>query len=179
VCVESKAAESTKTKDPCKILAISAKFPPHVDIIPECFGTVTNKVYAGLKVVSLQVYLDNIAVGSDTPEQHGKDFREILQQTRASSSRLKLKKCGVGKGSIEILGHAVRLGEVRPNDAHRDCVSRFKEPRNATELLRFLWVLLLFSPHIYRLAEMAAPLFQVLEGTKWNAKSRPRDLSSR
>jgi hypothetical protein len=28
-------------KDPCKILAISAKFLPHVDIIPECFGTVT------------------------------------------------------------------------------------------------------------------------------------------
>jgi Reverse transcriptase (RNA-dependent DNA polymerase) len=45
------------------------------------FQRLVNKVYAGLKGVSLQVYLDDIAVGSDTPEQHVKDVREMLQQT--------------------------------------------------------------------------------------------------
>jgi hypothetical protein len=79
---------------------------------------------------------------------------------------LKLKKCGFGKDSIEILGHAIRQGEVRPNDALRECVSRFNEPTNATELLRLLGVLQFFSAHVDHLAEMAAPLYQVLEGTK-------------
>jgi hypothetical protein len=134
------------------------------------FQRFVNKVCAGLKGGSLQVYLDDIAVGSDTPEQHVKDVREMLQQTRAAGLKLKLKKCGFGKDSIEILGHSVRLGEVRPNDAHRECVSRLNEPTNATELLRFLGVLQFFSAHIDHLAEMAAPLYQVLEGTKWNAK---------
>jgi hypothetical protein len=32
---------SVPKKDQCKILAIGAWFQPHVDIIPECFGTVT------------------------------------------------------------------------------------------------------------------------------------------
>jgi hypothetical protein len=65
----------------------------------------------------------------------------------------------------------MRQGEVRPDDAHRECVSRFNEQTNATELLRFLGVLQFFSAHIYHIAEMAAPLYQILEGTKWNAKN--------
>jgi hypothetical protein len=40
-CVLKVKLLSVPKKDQCKILAISAKFPPHVDIIPECFGTVT------------------------------------------------------------------------------------------------------------------------------------------
>jgi Reverse transcriptase (RNA-dependent DNA polymerase) len=86
------------------------------------FQRLVNNVYAGLKGVSLQVYLDDIADGSDTPEQQVKDVREMLQQTREAGLRLKLEKCGFGKDSIEILGHAISLGEVRPNDAHRKCV---------------------------------------------------------
>jgi hypothetical protein len=138
-----------------------------------------NKVYAGLKGVSMQVYLDDIAVGSGTPEQHVKDVRELLQQTREASLRLKLKKCGFGKDSIEILGHAISLEEVRPNDAHRECVSRFNEPTNATELLRFLGALQFLSAHIDHLAEMAAPLTRSSKEQSGTPKIRTSERSSR
>jgi RNase H-like domain found in reverse transcriptase len=49
-------------------------------------------------------------------------------------------------------------------------VSPFNEPTSATELLLFFGVQQFFYAHIDHLAEMAAPLYQVLEGTKWNAK---------
>jgi hypothetical protein len=48
------------------------------------FQRLVNKVYAGMKGVSLQVYLDDIDVGSESPDPHVKDFREMLQQTRAA-----------------------------------------------------------------------------------------------
>jgi hypothetical protein len=68
-----------------------------------------------------------------------KDVREMLQQMGEAGSRFKLKKCGFCKESIEIWGHAIRQGEVRPNDAQRECVSRFNDPTNADRAAEIAW----------------------------------------
>jgi hypothetical protein len=82
--------------------------------------------------------------------------------------RLKLAKCALGTQEVEILGHKVSHRRVEPNDQHRECLRNFKEPGNASELLRFFGLLQFFSSHIDTLAEMAVPLYKVLEKTGWN-----------
>jgi hypothetical protein len=52
------------------------------------FQRLVNKVYTGLKGVSLQAYLDDISDDSDIPEQHVQDVREILQKTKEAGLRL-------------------------------------------------------------------------------------------
>jgi hypothetical protein len=96
------------------------------------FQRLVNNVYAGLKGRSLQDYLDDISVGSDTPAQHIADVRDMLQRTKDARLRLKLAKCSFGKAEVELLGHKVKFGEVRPNDKHRECLQHFAEPTNAT-----------------------------------------------
>jgi RNase H-like domain found in reverse transcriptase/Integrase zinc binding domain len=89
---------------------------------------------------------------------------------------LKLAKFTFGKTEVKLLGQKVRFGEVRPNDRHRDCLQRFEEPTNVTELLRFLGLLQFFGAHVDHLAELAAPLHAVLEGTQWSERKRKREI---
>jgi Reverse transcriptase (RNA-dependent DNA polymerase) len=91
-----------------------------------------NHVYEGLKGTKLKVYLDDLAVGSDTPKQHIADVREMLERARLGNLRLKLAKCAFGKKEVELLGHKVAHRRVEPNDQHRDCLRNFREPANAS-----------------------------------------------
>jgi hypothetical protein len=99
------------------------------------FQRLVNNVYVGLKGAIMQAYLDDLAVGSNTPKQHLVDVRRVLERTRDANLRLQLAKCTFGKTEVELLGHKVRFGEVRPNDRHRDSLQRFEEPTNIMELL--------------------------------------------
>jgi RNase H-like domain found in reverse transcriptase len=135
-----------------------------------------NNVYVGLKGLIMQACLNDLAVGSDTPKQHVVDVLRVLEHTRDANLRLKLAKCTVGKTEVELLGHKVRFGEVRPNDRHQDCLQSFEKPSNVNELLRFLGLLQFFGAHVDYLAELAAPLYAILEGTLWNKRKRKREI---
>jgi Reverse transcriptase (RNA-dependent DNA polymerase) len=139
------------------------------------FQRLVNHVYDGLKGEKLQAYLDDLAVGSHTPKQHVADVREVLERTRQANLRLILAKCAFVKQEVEILGHKVSHRRVEPNDQHRECLRNFKEPGNASELLQFLGLLQIFSSHIDSLAEMAVPLYEVLEETGWNRPKKKKE----
>jgi hypothetical protein len=140
------------------------------------FQRLVNKIYGGLKGVSLQAYLDDVVIGSCTPREHIEDIREMLRRTMGANLRIKFSKCAFGRREVEVLGHKVAKGQVKPSDRHRDCMRDFVEPTNVTELLRFPGVLQYFGSHMDHLADMAAPLYEVLKGTHWNAKKQRRKV---
>jgi hypothetical protein len=90
------------------------------------FQRLVNDVHVELKGAIMQAYLDDLAVGSDTPKQHVVEVRKVLERTRDANLRLKLAKCKFGKTEVKLLGQKVRLGVVRPNNMHRDCLQPLK-----------------------------------------------------
>jgi hypothetical protein len=140
------------------------------------FQRLVNKIYDGLKGEPIHAYLDNVIVGYNSVIDHVRDGREMLKRTRDGNLRLKFSKCAFGKEEVAALGHKVLHGSVQPSDRHRECRRVFAEPANVTELLRFLGVLQYFWNHIYHLAEMAAPLYDVVKGTAWNKKKHRRKV---
>jgi hypothetical protein len=98
-----------------------------------------------------------------------------LQRTRDAKLRLKLPKCVFGKTEASVLGHHVSFGKIRPGVDHQNAMEHFREPRNGTDLLRFLGVLNFFGEFIEDGARRMAPLYQVLTGTGWNKKKRKRE----
>jgi Reverse transcriptase (RNA-dependent DNA polymerase)/RNase H-like domain found in reverse transcriptase len=96
------------------------------------FQRLVNHVHEELKGTKLQAYLDDLAVGSDTPKQHIADVREMLERARQGNLRLKLAKCSFEKKEVELLGHKVAHRRVEPNYQHRDCLHNFREPVNAS-----------------------------------------------
>jgi hypothetical protein len=73
---------------------------------------------------------------------------------------------------MDFLGHRVSHGLVRPSDDHTAVFENFKEPRNASELLRFIGLVMSFGEHVESAADRFAPLYEVLVGTGWNRKKR-------
>jgi hypothetical protein len=120
----------------------------------------------------MAAYLDALAVGSDSVAEHMFDLEAMLERTRGAGLKLKLAQCLLGNRSLEILGHRVSHGLVRPSDDHTAVFANFKEPRNASELLRFIGLVIFFGEYVESAADRLAPLYEVLVGTGWNRKKR-------
>jgi hypothetical protein len=116
----------------------------------------------------MAAYLDDLAVGSDSTAEHLIDLKAVLKRTRGAGLKLKLAKCLFGKRLVEILGHRVSHGLVRPSDDHTAVFVNFKEPQNASELLRFIGLIIFFGEHVESAANRSALLYEVLVGTGWN-----------
>jgi Reverse transcriptase (RNA-dependent DNA polymerase) len=126
----------------------------------------------GLVRAILTAYQDDLSVGSMSVEEHLADLKATLARTLEHNLRFKLEKCKFGCREVEILGHKVQRGEIRPSDPHVQAIQNFREPSNVTELLRFLGLVDFFGNHVDQLADKACPLYAVLNGTCWNKKKQ-------
>ena len=64
------------------------------------------------------------------------EVRDTIKRTRRANLRLKFSKCTFGRREVEFLGIKVSHDRVRPNDQHLKSLDEYKEPSNASELLR-------------------------------------------
>jgi hypothetical protein len=62
--------------------------------------------------------------------------------------------------------------EVVPSDRCPQAIQNFREPTNASDLLRSLGLVNLYSEYVESAADRMRPLYQVLEGTPRNQKMR-------
>ena len=67
------------------------------------------------------IYLDDIIVFSQTPEEHFHRLRAVFSKLRATSLKLKPSKCDLFKKKIKYLGHVVSNEGVStdPQSSHR------------------------------------------------------------
>ena len=56
---------------------------------------------------SVLVYLDEILVYSNTPDEHIEHLREFLQLLRENNLSAKMSKCDFGKSELNFLGHVL------------------------------------------------------------------------
>ena len=69
---------------------------------PAYFQNLMNKVLNGLSFAI--VYLDDIIIFSETPEQHLACIRVVLKRLQAANLRMKMSKCSFFK-ELHYLGH--------------------------------------------------------------------------
>jgi transposase InsO family protein len=133
---------------------------------------VMNVLFQDRRRKDVAAYQDDVSVGTETPGEHVDSLDVVLGRLVRKGLRLKLAKCSFGRESVEVLGHRVRFGEVVPSDRHLQAIRNFREPSNASELLRFLGLINFFSEFIESAADRMRPLYRVLDGTPWNRKKR-------
>jgi hypothetical protein len=108
--------------------------------------------------------LEDLSVGLDPAEEHLVDLEAVLERTRGAGLKIKLAKCLFGKRSVGLLGHRASHGLARP-PYHTAVFANFKEPHNASKLLRFIGLVIFIGEHVESAADRLAPLYKVLEGT--------------
>eukprot|EP00170_Pyropia_yezoensis_P001953 contig_8359_g1957 len=73
-------------------------------------------ILSGVKWKTCLVYLDDIIVFSETPEDHLVHLEEILQLLTKAGVSLKASKCFLFHDEVEYLGHIVGKGQLRVNE---------------------------------------------------------------
>lgn len=82
----------------------------------------------------MTVYLDDILVFSESPEQHEQHLRWVFNQLSKNNIFVKQKKCSFGITKMEYLGHIVTPKGVAVDPEKTDAINKCPEPQNVKEI---------------------------------------------
>ncbi|KAJ9515863.1 hypothetical protein QJQ45_008753 [Haematococcus lacustris] len=126
---------------------------------PATFQKTMNRIFEPMiKAGSVLVYLDDILVMSNTPEEHVQHLRQVLELMRAHKLFAKLSKCEFNRPELAFLGHIVGRNGVAVDPAKVKVVAEWPQPRGLKELQAFLGLCNFFRRFIRGYSSVAAPL---------------------
>ena len=114
------------------------------------------------------IYLDDIIVFSQTPEEHVHRLMAVFSKLRAASLKLKPSKCDLFRKEIKYLGHVVSNEGVSTDPDKIKAVTEWPQPTTVTEVRSFLGFVSYYRRFILNFSKVAKPLnklLQNLEGT--------------
>ncbi|GBL94277.1 Retrovirus-related Pol polyprotein from transposon 297 [Araneus ventricosus] len=110
------------------------------------------------------LYLDDVAIFSNTWQDHMKHLDEILGKIASVKLKIKPVKCKFAQDCLKYLGHMVEGGYRSPADAKIQAVLDFPTPRSKTEIRKILGMIAYYSHYIENYATLVEPLTRALKG---------------
>ena len=110
------------------------------------------------------VYIDDILVASETPEQHMSDLKVVFETLQANGLVVNRAKCLLGKSELEFLGYHVDDKGISPLPDRVQAIKDVKPPTTVKELQSFLGLVNYYRRFIPKAAEHLYHLFEALKG---------------
>ena len=116
---------------------------------------------------------DDIIVFSDNWQSHLNHLRDVLERLWNAGLTANVKKCMFGTHKVVILGFVIDNGHVCMDEDKIRAVTEWKKPKSKSQLKSFLGFTNFVRHMIYRYADIAAPLLEMLprnrpEKLEWN-----------
>ena len=121
------------------------------------------------------IYLDDMIVFSEMPEEHLLRMRVVFDCLREHSLKLKPSKCDVFKSEINYLAHHVSKEGVQPSKKNLESIAQCPPPDTYTK--SFVGLVGHYQHFIKGFAKIAAPLYDLTSGENKDKKSEHVDLS--
>ncbi len=134
---------------------------------PATFQRLMDKVLAGLEDYAA-AYIDDVAIYSDTWEEHLVHLREVLQRIHRAGLTVKARKCQFAMDECSYLGHVVGNGVVRPETPKLGNVQSFHQPTTKKEVRIFLGLTGYYRKFIMNYASVSAPLSDLVRKNRPN-----------
>ena len=120
---------------------------------------------------TMEVYVDDIIVKSDSVEQHANDLAEVFQQIRKYDMRLNSEKCMFGVEGGKFLGFMLTSRGIEANPDKCRALETMRSPGNLKEVQRLVGRLTSLSRFMPRLADKIRPILRLMkkpEKFTWN-----------
>ncbi len=127
------------------------------------FQRYMDMVLAGLKWISLLVYLDDVCVFSKSLEQHLSRLEEAFLRFRGYNLKLNAAKCHVLKKEFAYLDHIVTGKGIMGDSKKIEAVQLMARPRNAKQLRSFLGLCNYYGKFIKNYGAFCAPFYMLLK----------------
>ena len=123
------------------------------------------------------IYLDDVIVFSETPEEHLQRMRVVFNRLREHSLKLKPSKCDVFKSEINYLAHHVSQKGVLPSKKNLEPIAQCLPLDTYTKVKSFVGLVGHYRRFIKGFAKIAAPLYDLTSGDNKDKKPEHVDLS--
>ena len=130
---------------------------------PSAFQATMNKLFKHMLGRSVFIYLDDILVASESPEEHKQHLQEVLQILKDNHLYAAIQKCHFNKPEVNYLGHVVGRDGLRPDPQKVQVVRDWPKPSSVHEVRSFLGLTNYFRRFIKDYASKAAPLNRLLQ----------------
>lgn len=122
-------------------------------------------------------YIDDVIIYSDTPEEHVKHLRRVLELLRQNGLRINHEKSQIALPQVNYLSHTICKNQVAPLSAKVDAITKLKSPTTVNELQRVFGMINYYRRFVPHLANRAATLHRHLKGTRKGSKKQKIDWS--
>ena len=112
------------------------------------------------------IYLDDIIVFSQTPEEHIHRLKAVFNKLRAARLKLKPSKHDLFKQQINYLGHVVSNEGVSTDPEKIKSVTEWPQPTTVTEVRSFLGFVSYYRRFIPNFSKVAKPLNKLLQNVE-------------
>ena len=118
------------------------------------------------------IYLDDIIVFADTPEEHVKRLRDVFEKLAEAGLKLKPSKCEFFKSCVNYLGHVISKEGIECDPKKIEAVKNWPIPVTVTDVRSFLG----FTNHYHRFiqgyAKITHSLNKLISGDNANYKKK-------
>ncbi|KAL1942409.1 hypothetical protein VTO73DRAFT_6011 [Trametes versicolor] len=130
---------------------------------PAAFQRFVNEVFADLLDVTAVVYLDDILVYSDNPEDHPKHVKEVLRRLQKHKLYARADKCEFHADSVEYLGYILGPDGLTMAESKVRAILEWPEPRKVRDVQSFLGFANFYRCFIHNYSEIVIPLTRLTQ----------------
>lgn len=130
---------------------------------PAIFQHMMNDIFRDLLDRFVIVYLDDILIYSNTPEEHEEHVRIVLDRLRKFRLYCKSEKCRFFVESIPYLGYVISPSGVSMDVSKVKAIQDWPSPRNVHDVQIFLGFANFYRRFIHRYADLTKPLTSLLK----------------
>ena len=143
---------------------------------PPTFQRLMQNCLGELSLTYCLIYLDDVIVFSDTPDEHLRRMRAVFDHLREHDLKLKPSKCEVFKSEINYLVHHVSRKGVLPSKKNLESITQCQPLDTYTKVKSFVGLVGHYRCFIKGFAKIAAPLYHLTSGDNKDKKSEHVDL---
>ena len=144
---------------------------------PPTFQRLMQNCLSKLNLTYCLIYLDDVIVFSDMPDEHLQRMRVVFDCLREHGLKLKPSKCEVFKSEINYLAHHVSQKGVLLSKKNLESITQCPPPDTYTKVKSFVGLVGHYRCFIKGFAKITAPLYNLTSGDNKHKKSEHVNLS--
>ncbi|QRW22888.1 Retrotransposable element Tf2 protein [Rhizoctonia solani] len=136
---------------------------------PAAFQHFMNNLFRDLIDVTVVIYLDNILIFSENPEEHPSHVREVLSRLMKNQLFCKLSKCHFHVTTVDYLGIVITPAGFSMDQKKIEAVMSWPQPRTVKQVQAFLGFVNYLRWFIPNFSSVARPLHNLTKKeTPWS-----------
>lgn len=130
---------------------------------PASFQKLVNGIFAGLKGMQLQTFIDDICIATRTWPEHVKMLEQVFSLLIKSNLKLKPSKCVFGTSQVTFLGHLIDVSGIRADPTKVKAITEMPRPKSIDEIRRVHGLLNYYRRLVPNFAQLAQPFTKMLK----------------